>query len=143
MNIRKLAVGIALTAAAANAAEDVDLNALPPEQHQGAVTFRSGGIGQAESKAMQAARSQYSLSLSFYSREAGKTAFTSDVHVSIRSADGSEVLETVSDGPFLLVNLPRGKYHVVAQALGDALVRDVTVEGRHVDVNLEWTNAPQ
>lgn len=138
MNMRNLTLGLAFLACAA-AADDVDLGALPPEQHQGAIAFRSGGIGQAESQAMQAARGQYPLSLTFYSREDGKAAFNSDVHVSIRAADGSEVLEAVADGPFLLVNLPRGKYRIVATSGGQELARQVSIEpGKHREMSLEW-----
>ena len=129
-------IGVLLGLVSARAADE----ALPPEQAQGEIRYRSGGIGADESAAMKAARADYALSLLFASTEEGHAAYASDVHVSILAADGSELLETVAEGPYLLVELPPGRYHVVATARGEVRKREVRiVAGKHQQLGFQWT----
>jgi hypothetical protein len=46
----------------------------------------------------------------------GNGDYLSDIAVSIETAKGDPVFETVCDGPFLLVNLPPDKYRIAAVA---------------------------
>ena len=129
-------MGLLLGAGGARAADD----ALPPEQVQGEIRYRSGGIGADESEAMKAARPGYPLSLLFASTDNGHAAYESDVHVSILAADGSELLETVTEGPYLLLALPPGKYRIVASARGEVRKREVKiVAGKHQELGFQWT----
>lgn len=90
--------------------------ALPPEHQMGAVAYRSGGVGQDEAQAMQAAASRYPLQLEFVARmNGGHEAYLAGVEVSIRDDDGRQVLQTTADGPFLLARLPAGHYKVTAK----------------------------
>jgi len=100
---------------------------LPPEQTQGAVTYRSGGIGQDEAQAFEAAEKQYPLSLEFVINRKPRAEFTADVHVTIADAHGKSLLDTQSEGPFLLAKLPAGRYTVTAKRQGQTLTKTVHV----------------
>lgn len=82
---------------------------MPQVQQQGGVEFVSGGVGLDESRALQAARSRWPLSLRFTGRNA---EFLADVHVQIVDAHGASVLDTTSRGPYMLVRVRPGRYTV-------------------------------
>ncbi|MDR3099999.1 MAG: carboxypeptidase-like regulatory domain-containing protein [Paraburkholderia sp.] len=82
---------------------------MPQVQRQGGVEFVSGGVGLDESKALQAARSQWPLSLRFTGRNA---EFLADVRVQIVDAHGASVLDATSRGPYMLVRVRPGRYTV-------------------------------
>lgn len=88
--------------------------ALPAQTHQGGVPYVSGGIGSEESAALKAQFPKYALALTFASVQNGHNVFLADVPVKILDASGSTVLEVTTDGPYLLVDVPPGKYEVVA-----------------------------
>lgn len=89
---------------------------LPAEQRQGAVAFRSGGIGEDEAAAMLAAARDYPLALEFVARSGeDRGGWLADVDVAIRDGRGNEVLHTRANGPVLLARLPAGRYTVTAQ----------------------------
>lgn len=82
---------------------------MPQVQQQGGVEYVSGGVGLDESKALQAARSQWPLSLRFTDRNA---EFVADVHVQVVDAHGASVLDATSRGPYMLVRVRPGRYTV-------------------------------
>jgi hypothetical protein len=100
---------------------------LPPEQTQGAVSYVSGGIGKEEAQAFEMAAKQYPLSLEFAVKHAPRAEFTADVHVMVKDAQGKSVLDTRSDGPFLLAKLPAGHYTVTAEQHGQTLTKTTAV----------------
>jgi hypothetical protein len=101
---------------------------LPPLKTQNGVQYVSGGIGSDESQSLRAAMPQYPLALIFASPEAGNVAaYLADVQVAITDSAGKTVLNTKSDGPYLLVKLPPGKYKVSANAGGKIQTHDVDV----------------
>lgn len=100
---------------------------LPPEQTQGGVTYVSGGIGQAEAQAFEAAAAQYPLALEFAIKHAPRAQFTAQVYVVVTDAQGKRVLDTHSAGPFLLAKLPAGRYTVTAERHQQTLTRTVHV----------------
>ena len=78
--------------------------------------FVSGGVGSEEMEAINAERSRYALAVLTAAKGSG--AFLSDVHVRIADAHESQVLDTVMDGPWLLVDLPPGRYTITATLNG-------------------------
>jgi hypothetical protein len=100
---------------------------LPPEQTQGSVTYVSGGVGQEESQAFEAAAAQYPLALEFAIKHAPRAKYTANVHVIVTDTQGARVLDTHSDGPFLLAKLPAGRYTVTAERQQQTLTRTVHV----------------
>jgi len=85
--------------------------------------FVDGGIGQTETDDMQAERTRYSLWVS----TAGKTsgAFLADVEVIITDDKGERVFERKLEGPWLMIDLPLGRYEVQARN-GQEVQRRVT-----------------
>lgn len=120
-------------------------SALPAATTVGNASFISGGIGLDESEAMKAAASNYALELVFSAKSDGKTpgasaAYTADVKVKITDRAGKTVIDTVSQGPYLLANLPDGVYQVEASADGGTVkIQKVTVKkGAHQRLVFSW-----
>jgi len=85
----------------------------PREHAQGAVSYVTGGIGTDEAQAMRAAAADYPLTLELATAGGGpRDEYISGAEVSIRDSRGAPVLETLTDGPFLLARLPAGSYTV-------------------------------
>jgi hypothetical protein len=77
----------------------------------GAVTYVSGGVDDASLDALKANLQKYDLKLVFALKSG---AFMDNVKVAISDAKGNAVLETTSEGPWFLANLPAGKYRVIS-----------------------------
>jgi hypothetical protein len=100
---------------------------LPQIQQQGTVSYVSGGVGLDESQALKREAPHWPLSMSFI----GPTAdYLSEVHVRIVGAEGAEVLNAESRGPYMLVKLPPGKYTVLARYKDQEQKRAVTVSAQ-------------
>ncbi len=139
MNIRKL-LSLAFIAASLGtlgSAIAVDMEALPEAQNQNGITYLSGGIGLDESTAMKAAAKDYTLMLTCSIQPTGQ--YLSDVKVSITDKSGSPVLDTMTDGPMLLVQLAPGQYRISAERDGNIVNRTVDIGSEHpTRVNLSW-----
>jgi hypothetical protein len=105
-------VGVAATWASAT------VLALEPLQieHQGEVTFVTGGVGDREQDAVREQAPNYDLEVTLASAETG--AYLAGVQLTVRDATNQVVLDTVSRGPVLLANLPRGTYELSASSEG-------------------------
>jgi hypothetical protein len=76
------------------------------------LAFVSGGIGSEDMAALDQERGRYDLAILTAAKGSG--AFLSDIHVRITDAHDVQVLDTVMDGPWLLVDLPAGHYTIAA-----------------------------
>ncbi|NIM39884.1 MAG: carboxypeptidase regulatory-like domain-containing protein [Hydrogenophaga sp.] len=104
-----------------------------PDGHR----FRSGGIGQASQQAMREAADDYSLGLSF--SRAADGAYLGDVDLEILNAQGQTVLDRQDAHPMVLVDLPAGRYTVVATFDGRTQRQAVQVpDDGHERVVLSW-----
>ncbi|WP_175941183.1 carboxypeptidase-like regulatory domain-containing protein [Burkholderia pyrrocinia] len=122
-NVTRFAVAAALAAGFAAGAY-AQSDGLPVARQQGDVTFVSGGIGLDESTAFQRNEAKWPLALRF----TGKGGeFLADVHVRIVDGKGAEVLKTDTRGPYMLVQVPPGRYTVQASYQGSDESRTVTV----------------
>lgn len=113
------------TTADDSSAGNVNGGGLPQIQQQGDVSFVSGGVGLDESKALQRAQSQWPLSLRF---TGPGSEFLADVQVRIVDAHNSEVLNTASRGPYMLVKLRPGRYTVHARYKDQEQSKQVTIQ---------------
>lgn len=127
--IRPLACALAAVAALASAGAQA--TALPAVQRQGLVAYLSGGIGRDEARAIERTAAQWPVELEFAAREqnAKDSAFLANVTVQILDAQHQPVLQTVSDGPFVLARLQPGHYEVQATFDGRTLTRTLRVGG--------------
>ncbi len=100
---------------------------LPPTQNQGGISYVTGGFGQDESTAFKQAMPQFSVAMTFSSQSDGTAAYAADVQVVIRDEHDVNVLNVASEGPFLLVKLPPGKYQVFATYANQTQKREINV----------------
>lgn len=133
MNPRKLiaATVFALCLSALNPAigADVDVDRLPEVRTQNGVTYLYGGVGQDEAQAVESAAKEYSLMLTFARQQTG--AYLADVSVKIEDKDGNTVLDTVTDGPMLLVKLQAGQYKISAISAARQVTKTVQISADH------------
>jgi hypothetical protein len=97
----------------------------PSIQRQGNVSFITGGVGFQEREMLREVENQFNLHLLFAERGGG--SFIADVQVRIVDPRGQTVLETVTKGPQLLVQLPAGRYRVDSSYEGASQNRSVNV----------------
>jgi hypothetical protein len=120
---------------------------LPPEQHQGEVSYISGGLSRPEADAIKRASQAYPLELVFRQDVNGKPTDLYDVPLEIRNdATGKVVFDGKSAGPYFIARLPKGRYTVTAHwdhwnfsrdlAIGDARSRMVFAWKRDTPSNL-------
>ncbi|CAI8731742.1 carboxypeptidase regulatory-like domain-containing protein [Pseudomonas sp. fls2-241-R2A-110] len=95
-------------------------------QEQNGIAYLSGGIGEDETKAIQQTTG-YNLHMTFTTGSEGK--YVPDVELVIQSTQGQSVLTLSQAGPLVYVQLPAGKYTVVATRHGETK-RDTTDVGK-------------
>ncbi|HXF80417.1 MAG TPA: hypothetical protein VN598_16240 [Usitatibacter sp.] len=120
---------------------------LPPEQHQGEVSYISGGLSREEADAIKRASQEYPLELVFRQDVNGRPADLYDVPLQIRDdATGKVVFDGRSAGPYFIARLPKGRYTVTAHwddwnfsrdlAIGDARDRVIFAWKRDTPSNI-------
>ena len=120
----------------------VETPTLPAVQKSGAVEYLSGGIGKDESTAFEAESRTWPLAIQFAVTGGQRAQFASDVQVTVRDAAGRTVVQTTSNGPFLLLRVAPGRYTVEATLQGVAKRRQVSVrKGASTKVMLAWPAA--
>lgn len=109
------------------------------QQQQNGVAYLSGGIGEDETKAIQQAKG-YNLHMTF--SVGSQSEYIPDVEVVIQKAQGQTVLTLTQAGPLVYVQLPAGKYTIVATRNGEAK-QDTTDVGSGTARNLvfHWNAA--
>lgn len=137
MNLTKFAASFLVTSIAylspAMAAE-----ALPDEVRQGSVRYVTGGIGADAAAAFKQAAAKYPLEMLFAQKAVPNDVYLTGVKVTVRQS-GKTVLDTESGGPFLLANLPSGKYQIEAVSDGVTKRQAVDVQaGKHQRVVFVW-----
>ena len=113
------AVGVLMFPVMLNAAslEPIDSSGVQVQpQQQSGISYLSGGIGEDESKAIQQTTG-YNLHLTF--SVGAENKYIPDVDVVIQKAQGQTVLTLSQAGPLVYVQLPPGKYTVVATRKGE------------------------
>lgn len=110
---------------AAPISNDISYLSRPePQTAPSGITFISGGIGDWGQSDIKQLESTNNLKLM---TAATGGAYLADVTVSITSSKGEEVLNTVTEGPFLLANLKPGTYMVKASYEGQTQTQKITV----------------
>lgn len=130
----------ALSSAMAAHAQDA---VTPDRLDLSEISYVSGGIGSDESDAMKAQASNYSLALTFAQHLDGQDVYLASVPVVIsNAASGASVLDIVTEGPYLLVNLPEGHYRIAATYQQSEKAAEVKVgAGGHERRTFVWAGA--
>jgi hypothetical protein len=130
--------GVLLGLGAAHSAWAVPPTALTATTHHG-IPYVSGGVSLDEQRTLRHLTQDDNLHLIFAARNGD---YLSDVTVQIRDAQGHQVLEAASPGPWFFTKLPAGHYTVKATTLGKAqgarIAVPVTGQAR---VFLTWNDA--
>ncbi|AUT69099.1 MULTISPECIES: carboxypeptidase-like regulatory domain-containing protein [Paraburkholderia] len=107
-------------------------------QRQGDIEFVSGGVGADESHALERARSQWPLGLSF---TGSGLDYVADVQVRIVDPHNANVLNATSQGPYMLVRLRPGRYTVHASYKGNEQSKAVTVPAKgSARLTFDWAS---
>jgi hypothetical protein len=85
----------------------------------GGAAFIEGGVGEEEESVLMAEESAYALTVRTVARRSG--AYLADVHLRILDAAGRVVFERQLQAPWLLIDLPPGRYEI--EGVHDAEVR--------------------
>ena len=123
------------------AAAEMDEYALPIGQaeHQGEITYQSGGASLDAREQLDAESKNYNLKLVF----AGKNGeYLSDIKVGISDRTGKKVLDAVSTGPWFFCKLPPGKYTVTTVTMiGKEKRRMANIGKKQTTLNFYWAES--
>lgn len=107
---------------------------LEPQQ-SGDITFVTGGIGDEERSALQAAKNDYNLSII---SAASSGAYVGDTRLVISDLSGRELLDTDA-GPLFYAQLPPGRYVVEGESQGQIRRQNITIaENRNAHIHFSW-----
>lgn len=129
--------GLPATVLQAATEEPIDMSGVQVEpQQQNGITYLSGGIGLDESRAIHQAKG-YNLHMTFAIGPDNK--YVPDVDVVVQNMQGSSVLKLSQAGPIVYVQLPPGKYLVVAARNGQEKRSDAEIKGGAIrDLVFHW-----
>ena len=94
----------------------------------GDVSAVSGGMNEEDRQQVEKRFPQHKLQLLFAAKGT-PNEFLADIKVQIKDSNGKTVLDTVSEGPFLQVKMPAGKYAISADYDGVVKQQSVQVLG--------------
>ncbi len=133
--VATLATGIIVAAPVLS----TDSAALPAEEVQGNISFVTGGVGEDEAAMLKRAAAGYPLQMQFVQKAWPRDEFLADVKVRIRDRSKNVLLDTVSQGPFLLARLPAGTYQLEAEHEGVVKRQTVSIRaGKHERAVFVW-----
>jgi hypothetical protein len=105
-------------------------------QTPGGVSYVSGGVGTDSIDRLTALSGNFNLKLVFAMKSGD---YVSNVKVAITDARGTTLLDTVSDGPWLLTKLPTGSYQIDASYAGATEKRSVAVSAGNLrTLDFRW-----
>jgi len=84
--------------------------AIPQSFNYRGTPLLTGGVSEEERDAMRGEAGQYNIWLAFVERDTGN--YVTGVKVSVIDDKGNAVVDTVADGPWLLAQVPPGRYTV-------------------------------
>lgn len=117
------------------------LAGLPPEHHEGEVTYLTGGLTRGAADSMKRAARDFALELVFVEKDDGKPRRLSDMPVTITDAAGKVVFVGPTQGPYFLARPPKGRYTVTTQWDDWKFSRRVTIGSGHQRVVFTWAKS--
>jgi hypothetical protein len=104
-----------------------DLGADLTVRHENGIDYVSGGVGDDQQSALNAAASRFNLKVTL-AAHGGKYLGGADIRIT--DDKGQEVLATHADGPLFMAKLPPGGYTVQADAEGKSFSQKVNISGQ-------------
>jgi len=107
------------------------------ENKEKGIAFMSGGVSQTEREILKDRAKGYSLKLIFSSEE-GK--YLSNLIVKVFDQENQTILITVSNGPWLFIDLPTGIFKIEASFRADRkrISRIKIEQGKQKVIHLQW-----
>lgn len=107
------------------------------ENKERGIAFMSGGVSQTEREVLKERGKRYSLKLIFSSK---RGEYLSNVIVKVYDQNKQTILITVSNGPWLFIDLPTGIYEIEASLRADQKkISQIKVEeGKQKVIHLRW-----
>ncbi len=99
------------------------------------IMYMTGGVGIDSRAQMDKAADHYNLKVVVASASG---AYLADAMITIKNAAGKVVLKTMTDGPWLLVKLPKGTYSVMAAIDDHQKTREVSVSSHLKSITFHW-----
>ncbi|MDQ0573223.1 hypothetical protein QFZ42_005057 [Variovorax paradoxus] len=100
----------------------------PPIHMTHGIEYMSGGIGSDEAELMETVAPRWPATFEFAIKDHKGADFAAGVHVTVRSSNGTALLDdVVSGGPFMVARLDPGTYEVEARLLGNTLKQTLHV----------------
>jgi hypothetical protein len=125
MNIQRIVLLLALCAPVVVPLPGHDARAATAGTTLAGRAYVSGGVTQDEREALAAQRGRYALEVITAARGSG--AYLAGVRVRVTDESGRTVLDTMLDGPWLLVDLAPGRYRIDAVLGGTTQSRTVAI----------------
>lgn len=130
------AAGAQMPASPSTAMSGQTMSALPQTRQVDGISYVTGGFGLDESTALKNAISDYSVGMVF-SEKSG--AYAGDVQVELKGSGSAPSASLTSSGPYLLMNLPDGRYSATATWNGKPITKSFTVSGnRGQRIGFAW-----
>lgn len=123
--MKRIRIVAALILSLAFAGAAAAANGIVRDQTPAGHKFVAGGVGDDEIATMNAERNNYSLWIITAAKVTG--AYLADVQVRITDAKKQVVFDRRIAGPWLLVNLPAGRFDVEASIDGQRLKQATTI----------------
>ena len=105
-------------------------------QNAGSIPHVTGGVGDESIERLKSMRDEFNLKLVFALKSG---AYLSAVRTVIADTKGVTLLDTTSEGPWLLTRLPAGSYQVAVSSAGVTKKRQISVPANGMKtVDFRW-----
>ncbi len=121
MTLTKLMQSLVLVALAVAGSANATQSGMTPSGR----SYLSGGVSDEERESLQSQQARYSLWIVTALRKTGE--YLSAVHLKITDSNRKVVFDAALDGPWLLIDLPLGKYSIEAKLDGQSQQRQTTI----------------
>jgi hypothetical protein len=107
-------------------------------QTVGSISYVSGGVGTESQERLNSLTKEFNLKLVFAMKSGG---YVSGARVTLADAGGKTLLDTSSEGPWLLVKLPSGRYRVMATFSGKTIEHKTAVKAANLKtLDFRWSS---
>lgn len=104
----------------------------------GDITYITGGVGICEAQMMQSLAIDYPLNVVFIQKLEQQEEFLAGVKVQILDRYRHLLLDVATEGPYLFMALPQGKYLIVAEYNGEAKQQWVSIGSKNDKKVVFW-----